>query len=128
MSWFGKLFYVGGSLLLLFAGLWLVVVGFLPTMLTSQGLSLAMAAHAGALVAISNIAGNLLAGVLLQRGVAARHVLMAGFVVLMLASMYFGRTDRAWLGIPMGVVAFLLAGAGTRLWGQVFRAETRDLK
>ena len=26
MSWFGKLFYVGGSLLLLFAGLWLVVV------------------------------------------------------------------------------------------------------
>jgi len=52
----------------------------------------------------------------------------AVFVVLMLASMYFGRTDRAWLGIPMGVVAFLLAGAGTRLWGRVFRAETRDLK
>lgn len=26
MTWFGKLFYVGGSLLLLFAGLWLVVV------------------------------------------------------------------------------------------------------
>lgn len=50
------------------------------------------------------------------------------FVVLMLASMYFGRTDRAWLGIPLGVVAFLLAGAGSRLWGRVFRAETRDLK
>lgn len=50
------------------------------------------------------------------------------FVVLMLAAMWFGRTDRAWLGIPLGLAAFVLAWAGSRLWGRVFRAETRDLK
>jgi hypothetical protein len=52
----------------------------------------------------------------------------AVFVVLMLASVWSGQAGKAWLGIPLGVVAFLLAGAGSRLWLRVFRAETQDPK
>lgn len=50
----------------------------------------------------------------------------AVFVVMMLAALWAGRTHRLWMGIPLGVVAFLLAGVGSRLWLRVFQAETRD--
>lgn len=52
-----------------FAAMFFAVIGFLPTMLVvDEGLGMQTASLLGALVLGSNVAGNLTAGVLLQRG------------------------------------------------------------
>ncbi len=58
MSWFGKLFYVGGSLLLLFAGLWLVVVNDQRVSLNLLFMAVSEV-NAGVVVLASFIVGSL---------------------------------------------------------------------
>lgn len=58
MSWFGKLFYVGGSLLLLFAGLWLVVVNDQRVSLNLLFMVVSEV-NAGVVVLVSFIVGSL---------------------------------------------------------------------
>lgn len=58
MSWFGKLFYVGGSLLLLFAGLWLVVVNDQRISLNLLFMAVSEV-NAGVVVLVSFIVGSL---------------------------------------------------------------------
>lgn len=70
--------------------------------------------------------GVFVSGVTPKRARWVAFGLGAVFVVLMLSAVWAGRAHREWLGIPLGVVAFLLAGAGSRLWLRVFLAETRD--
>ena len=71
--------------------------------------------------------GVFVSGVTPKRARWVAFAMGAVFVVLMLASLWSGRAHREWLAIPLGVVAFLLAGVGSRLWLRVFRAETRDV-
>ena len=66
----------------LYSGTWLLVIGFLPAMLTDHGFSLAAAARVAAVATIGNVAGNLLAGLLLRRGWQPRYVLATGFASL----------------------------------------------
>jgi MFS family permease len=62
---------------------WLAIVGFLPTLQVERlGFSTATAAIVTALVTAVNVAGNLLAGVLLQRGVP-RAAVIAGAAISM---------------------------------------------
>lgn len=58
MSWFGKLFYVGGSLLLLFAGVWLVVVNDQRVSLNLLFMAVSEV-NAGVVVLASFIVGSL---------------------------------------------------------------------
>jgi DHA1 family inner membrane transport protein len=62
---------------------WLAIVGFLPTLQVERlGFSTATAAIVTALVTAVNVAGNLLAGVLLQRGLP-RAAVIAGAAISM---------------------------------------------
>lgn len=70
--------------------------------------------------------GVFVSGVKPKRARWVSFGLGAVFLVLMLAGVWAGRVHHEWMGIPLGVVAFLLAGAGSRLWLRVFLAETRD--
>lgn len=66
----------------MYSGQWLAVIGFLPTLYAGMGLPTGWAGPATALAAAVNIAGNVAAGRLLQRGVPARLLLLGGFVAM----------------------------------------------
>lgn len=59
---------------------WMSVVGFLPSIYHQNGLSLAMVGTLTAMVAASNLVGNIGAGLLMHRGIAAHRLVLAGFV------------------------------------------------
>jgi len=61
---------------------WLAVVGFLPSIVQGAGYSAAATGVLTALVAASNIVGNIAAGRLLQRGVPPWRLLRTGFVAM----------------------------------------------
>jgi len=65
-----------------YSGQWLAVVGFLPSIYAQAGLAPAFAGVATAVVAGSNMIGNIASGRLLQRGVPAQRLLRAGFLAM----------------------------------------------
>lgn len=70
----------------LYSSQWLAVIGFLPTIYSAAGLAPALTGVLTAGAAAVNMLGNLAAGRLLQRGVAAPRLLAIGFVVMALAA------------------------------------------
>lgn len=66
----------------MYSGQWLAVIGFLPAIYTQAGVAAASTGVLTALVAASNIVGNLSAGRLLQRGVGPGTLLATGFVAM----------------------------------------------
>ena len=66
----------------LYSGQWLAVIGFLPSIYAQAGLTSSVTAVLTALAAAVNIAGNVAAGRLLQRGVAPQVLLYAGFTAM----------------------------------------------
>ena len=71
----------------LYTSQWLAVIGFLPSIVQQAGLPLAAVALLTAGAAAANGVGNIAAGQLLQRGVAAQQLLRWGFVGMGLASL-----------------------------------------
>ena len=65
-----------------YSGQWLAVIGFLPTVYRDAGVAAAWTGVLTALAAAANIVGNVGAGRLLHRGVAAPRLLVTGFVVM----------------------------------------------
>ncbi len=61
---------------------WLAVIGFLPSVYASAGLSAGLAGAATALAALVNIGGNIASGRLTQRGISPHHLLYVGFTVM----------------------------------------------
>lgn len=113
-----------GLLFALYAGLWLTLVGLLPTLLVGQGMALPLAATAAALVVASNAAGNLGAGWLAARGWSPRARLLLGFGVLLggmpLALLALSQPDA------LRIVAALLASAlGGLVPGTLFQLLPR---
>lgn len=70
-----------------YAGQWLAIVGFLPSIYAAAGISGSAAGALTALVAAINMAGNVSSGRLLQRGVTPRRVLTYGFIGMGLSPM-----------------------------------------
>lgn len=70
----------------LYSSQWLAVIGFLPTIYAGAGVAPGLTGVLTAAAAAVNMLGNLAAGRLLQRGVAAPRLLSAGFVVMALAA------------------------------------------
>lgn len=96
----------------LYAGQWLCLVGFLPTIYAENQISLTVAGSLTAVVAISNAVGTALCGRLLQRGYQAVTLLRVGFVVITLCAITF-YTLQAELNFAMQylcVVLFSLVG------------------
>jgi MFS transporter, CP family, cyanate transporter len=65
-----------------YAGQWMAVIGFLPTLYAQAGVPAAWVGPLTALAAAVNIVGNLLAGRWLQAGVAPARLLAAGYLAM----------------------------------------------
>jgi MFS transporter, CP family, cyanate transporter len=65
-----------------YAGQWMAVIGFLPTLYAQAGVPAGWVGLLTALAAAVNIVGNLLAGRLLQAGVAPARLLAAGYLAM----------------------------------------------
>lgn len=70
----------------LYAGQWMAVIGFLPTIYAAQGVSGTTAGLLTAIVAGANAIGNLAAGRLLHHGVAGWHLLVAGLATMIVCA------------------------------------------
>ncbi|MEO5883874.1 MAG: MFS transporter [Caldimonas sp.] len=70
----------------MYSGQWLAVIGFLPTIYIQSGIAGAAVGLLTAAVAAVNMAGNIGAGRLLQRGVAPSRLLTIGFTTMALAA------------------------------------------
>ncbi|RCW72765.1 CynX/NimT family MFS transporter [Pseudorhodoferax soli] len=76
-----------GASFAMYAGQWLSVVGFLPTVFAQAHVGPQLAGALTALVAAVNIGGNIAAGRLLRRGTAPRTLLWTGFAAMALGAM-----------------------------------------
>lgn len=99
----------------MYSGQWLAVIGFLPTVYAAAGVAGAAVAVLTALAAAVNIAGNVAAGRLLQRGVAPQRLLAAGYVAMALAAVVAFAGGEAGSGAPpalryAAVLAFSMLG------------------
>ncbi|TAN28941.1 MAG: MFS transporter [Castellaniella sp.] len=70
----------------MYSGQWIAIIGFLPTIYAAEGISGTTAGLLTAIVAGSNAIGNLSAGRLLHRGVAAWQLLVLGLATMILCA------------------------------------------
>lgn len=70
----------------LYAGQWMAVIGFLPTIYAAQGIGGTTAGLLTAIVAGANAIGNLSAGRLLHHGVAGWQLLVTGLATMILCA------------------------------------------
>jgi len=95
-----------------YAGQWLAVIGFLPTIYLQAGVSGAVTGVLTALAAAVNMGGNVAGGRLLQAGVPATRLLRTGFVVMGLSAVAaFAAFDGATLPPALRYAAVLLFSA-----------------
>lgn len=109
----------------MYSGQWLAVVGFLPSIYATAGVSGALLGVLTALAAAVNIVGNMVSGRLLQRGWAPRATLWLGFGAMALGSTVafaaFTET-QPWLRYA-GVLLF--SGVGGLVPGTLFSLAVR---
>ncbi|MBS7349587.1 MAG: MFS transporter [Comamonas sp.] len=67
---------------MVYAGQWIAIVGFLPTVYQAGGVSAQLAGLLTALVSMVNIAGNVAAGQLQHAGWTPRRILQTGFTAM----------------------------------------------
>jgi MFS family permease len=95
-----------------YAGQWMTLIGFLPTVYASAGVGAAAAGALTAAVAAVNILGNLGAGRLMHRGMAPSRLLQAGFAVMGLAALAaFAQADGMRLPTQLRYAAVLAFSA-----------------
>ena len=103
-----------------YSGQWLVVIGFLPTLLQSGGTTAGAAGTLAAIASAANIAGNLMGGRLLQRGVPSEKVLSIGFAAMAIGAMVVFATPPA-TPVAIKLVAVLVfSGVGGMIPGSLF--------
>ena len=97
-----------------YAGQWLAVIGFLPTIYLQAGLSGGLTGLLTALAAAVNMAGNVVSGRLQQAGAAPTRLLRIGFVTMaLMAVAAFAEVDGQGLPAPLrfgAVLVFSLVG------------------
>jgi MFS family permease len=93
-----------------YAAQWIAIIGFLPTIYTAGGITGTTAGLLTALVAGSNIIGNLGAGRLLHHDISARALLITGFLTMMIcAYIAFGAGQGATVQF-LAILAFSIVG------------------
>jgi MFS transporter, CP family, cyanate transporter len=103
-----------------YSGQWLVVIGFLPTLLQSGGTSAGAAGTLAAIASAANIAGNLMGGRLLQRGVPSQKVLTIGFSAMAIGALVVFATPPT-TPVAMKLAAVLVfSGVGGMIPGSLF--------
>ena len=103
-----------------YSGQWLVVIGFLPTLLQSGGTTAGAAGTLAAIASAANIAGNLMGGRLLQRGVPSQKVLTIGFSAMAIgAFVVFATPPTTQIAIKLAAV-LVFSGVGGMIPGSLF--------
>ncbi|MDN5249919.1 MFS transporter [Betaproteobacteria bacterium LSUCC0117] len=103
-----------------YSGQWLVVIGFLPTLLQGGGASAAAAGSMAAIASAANIAGNLVGGRLLQRGVRSQKVLTIGFAAMAIgAFVVFATPPATPVAVKLAAV-LVFSGVGGMIPGSLF--------
>jgi cyanate permease len=109
----------------MYSGQWLAVVGFLPSIYASAGVSGALLGVLTALAAAVNIAGNMASGRLLQRGWQPRSTLWLGFGAMALGStVAFAAVTEGWPWLRFAGV-LLFSGMGGLVPGTLFSLAVR---
>ena len=103
-----------------YSGQWLVVIGFLPTLLQGDGTSAAAAGTLAAIASAANIAGNLMGGRLLQRGVPSQKVLTIGVAAMAIGALgVFATPPTTPVAIKLAAV-LVFSGVGGMIPGSLF--------
>lgn len=111
----------------MYSGQWLAVIGFLPSIYIQSGIAGAAVGVLTAAVAAVNMAGNIGAGRLLQRGVAPTRLLTIGFTTMALAAAatFAGSGDA---GLPPALrygAVLLFSGVGGLIPATLFALAVR---
>ncbi|HLL12223.1 MAG TPA: MFS transporter [Rubrivivax sp.] len=112
----------------MYSGQWLAVIGFLPTIYAQAGLASTSNGLLTALAAAVNMLGNIAAGRLLQRGVAAERLLVTGFLAMAMAAAaaFAGSGEGAGLPPLLRYVAVLVfSGFGGLIPATLFALALR---
>lgn len=112
-----------GFSFMVYAGQWISVIGFLPTIYTQAGLSSTLAGMLTALVAAINMTGNIAAGKLLHAGWTARRSIQTGFVLMGLCTLlaFAQWQGQALLPLWLRFIAILVfSAAGGLVPGSLF--------
>lgn len=111
------------SAFFLYSGQWLAVVGFLPTIYTQAGWSVAAVGGLSALAAGINLTGNIAAGRLLAKGVRPFVLLTAGYTAMALGAVFaFG----GWVGgVAQYLAVLLFSSVGGLVPGTLFALAVR---
>ena len=107
----------------LYAGQWLAVVGFLPTIYQQAGFAVTAVGALTALAAGINLLGNVAAGRLLAQGVAPGRVLQVAYLTMALgAAVAFAGQVPAWLQY---LAVLLFSAVGGLIPGTLFGVAVR---
>ena len=111
----------------MYSGPWLAVIGFLPSIYLQSGIAGAAAGVLTAAVAAVNMAGNIGAGRLLQRGVAPSRLLTIGFATMALASTatFAGSGDAGLTPVLRYGAVLLFSGVGGLIPATLFALAVR---
>lgn len=97
----------------MYAGQWIAVIGFLPSIYADTGLSVPMAGALTALAAFVNISGSTSAALLLHRGISARRLLLVGYMCMAITTLFaFGQFTQGMPVVRYGAVLVFSAVGG----------------
>ena len=102
--------WLAGLIFGFYAGQWIAVIGFLPTIYAVGGVSGAMAGVLTAIVAGTNAIGTLAAGRLLHRGFRPQDLLVTGSVVMVITAFIAFGTGASMATQFMAVLLFSTFG------------------
>ena len=104
---------------------WLSVIGFLPSIYAAAGVQGAALAVLTALAAAVNMGGNMMSGLLLQRGWSERRTLLTGYTAMALGSaLAFAEWTQGWPWLRYGGV-LLFSCVGGLIPGTLFSLSVR---
>ena len=108
-----------------YSGQWLVIIGFLPTLLQTGGMSAGLAGTIAAIASAVNIVGNIAGGRLLQKGVPSQRVLGIAFATMAAgAFVVFGAPSDTPLIVKL-VAVLMFSGVGGMIPGSLFSLAVR---
>jgi|AntAceMinimDraft_1070359.scaffolds.fasta_scaffold01555_7 predicted MFS family arabinose efflux permease len=108
-----------------YSGQWLVIIGFLPTLLQTGGMSAGLAGTIAAIASAVNIVGNIAGGRLLQKGVPSQRVLGIAFATMAAgAFVVFGTPSDTPLAVRLAAV-LMFSGVGSMIPGSLFSLAVR---
>lgn len=108
-----------------YSGQWLVIIGFLPTLLQTGGMSAGLAGTIAAIASAVNIVGNIAGGRLLQKGAPSQRVLGIAFATMAAgAFVVFGTPSDTPLIVKL-VAVLMFSGVGGMIPGSLFSLAVR---